>query len=151
MRQQVEELGIGDSVSFSGTVPSSEIPSYLKAADVIASPRSSGTNTPLKLYGYMRSGVPLVATDKYTHTQTLDPGIAHLVPASASGMAEGILKLLNDREYAMRLAGEAKRKADRMYSDPAYLFRVTDFYSSVFRAATDFRDSAENYSTTTHA
>ena len=151
MRQQVEQLGIGGSVSFSGTVPSSEIPSYLKAADVIASPRSSGTNTPLKLYGYMRSGVPLVATDKYTHTQTLDPGIAHLVPASASGMAEGILKLLNDREYAMRLASEAKRKADGMYSDPAYLFRVTDFYSNVFRATANFRDSAENFSTTTHA
>jgi glycosyltransferase involved in cell wall biosynthesis len=151
MRLWVEELGIGQSVSFTGTVPADEIPSYLNVADVIASPRSSGTNTPLKLYGYMRSGVPLVATDRYTHTQTLDPAIAHLVPATVSGMADGMLKLLTDREYAMRLAGEAMKKAERLYSDRVYLYRVTDFYSSVFRAATDCRNPAENLSTTTHA
>jgi glycosyltransferase involved in cell wall biosynthesis len=151
MRQHVEELGIRESVSFSGTVPSSEIPSYLKAADVIASPRSSGTNTPLKLYGYMRSGVPLVATDKYTHTQTLDPGVAHLVPATVSGMAEGILRLLTDREYALRLADCAMKKADKMYSDRVYLLRVSDFYSSVFRTATRYRKAAGECSTTTHA
>ena len=151
MRQQVEASGIGESVSFSGTVPSSQIASYLAAADVIASPRSSGTNTPLKLYGYMRSGVPLVATDKYTHTQTLDSSIAHLVPATAGGLAQGILRLLSDREYAMRLAQESLRKADRMYSDRVYLAKVADFYSSVFRNATEFRNSGEEYSTTTHA
>jgi glycosyltransferase involved in cell wall biosynthesis len=150
-RRQVEELGIGKSVSFSGTVPSSAIPSYLSAADVIASPRSSGTNTPLKLYGYMRSGVPMVATDKYTHTQTLDPGIAHLVPATVSGMAEGILKLLNDREYATRLADEAMKKADKLYSDRVYLFRVSDFYSNVFRRVTRYSKTAGQCSTTTHA
>jgi glycosyltransferase involved in cell wall biosynthesis len=150
-RRQVEELGIGKSVSFSGTVPSSAIPSYLSAADVIASPRSSGTNTPLKLYGYMRSGVPMVATDKYTHTQTLDPGIAHLVPATVSGMAEGILKLLNDREYATRLADEAMKKADKLYSDRVYLFRVSDFYSNVFRRVTRYSKTAGQCSTTTNA
>jgi glycosyltransferase involved in cell wall biosynthesis len=151
MRRQAEASGIGESVSFSGTVPSSQIGSYLAAADVIASPRSSGTNTPLKLYGYMRSGVPLVATDKYTHTQTLDSSIAHLVPATADGMAQGILRLLSDREYAMQLAEASLRKADNMYSDRVYLARVADFYSSVFRAATEFRNSGEEYSTTTHA
>lgn len=151
LRQQVKASGIENAVSFAGTVPSSEIPSYLKAASVIASPRSSGTNTPLKLYGYMRSGVPLVATDKYTHTQTLDRQIAHLVPATPAGMAEGILRLLNDREYAMQLAQEATKKADRMYSDRVYLSRVNDFYSKVFRTASKTRDAAGQYSTTTHA
>ena len=132
LRERVKNLQLADFVTFSGTVPSSEIPSYLKSADVIASPRSSGTNTPLKLYGYMRSGVPLVATDKYTHTQTLDPAVAHLVPATASGMAQGILKLLNDREYAMELARKGIEKAEQKYSDEAYLDRVNRFYTSVF-------------------
>lgn len=148
MRERVRELGIEESVSFSGSVPSNEIPSYLKSADVIASPRSSGTNTPLKLYGYMRSGVPLVATDRYTHTQTLDANVAHLVPATPRGMADGILALLNDREYAMRLAGAAVRKAEDLYSDQAYLARVSNFYSSVFRSVSDYRTSAEECSTT---
>jgi glycosyltransferase involved in cell wall biosynthesis len=93
----------------------------------------------------------MVATDKYTHTQTLDPGIAHLVPATVSGMAEGILKLLNDREYATRLADEAMKKADKLYSDRVYLFRVSDFYSNVFRRVTRYSKTAGQCSTTTHA
>lgn len=132
LRGRVRNLQLTAFVTFSGTVPSSEIPSFLKSADVIASPRSSGTNTPLKLYGYMRSGVPLVATDKHTHTQTLDHAVAHLVPATSSGMSQGILKLLNDREYAMGLARKGIEKADQMYSDQAYLDRVSRFYTSVF-------------------
>jgi hypothetical protein len=51
----------------------------------------------------------------------------------------------------MHLACEAMKKADRMYSDRAYLFKVSDFYSSVFRTATEYRNSVEEYSTTTHA
>lgn len=148
MRARVRELGLDGKVSFSGTVPSNEIPSYLKAADVIASPRSSGTNTPLKLYGYMRSGVPLVATDKYTHTQTLDGSIAHLVPATAAGMAEGILKLLDDREYAMRLVEAALRRADESYSDRAYLERVQQFYANVFKSNPDSNRSTATLSST---
>jgi len=148
MRERVTELGIDESVSFSGTVPSYEIQSYLKAADVIASPRSSGTNTPLKLYGYMRSGVPLVATDKYTHTQTLDASVAHLVPATAAGMAKGILKLLEDREYASRLARNAVKKADELYSDRAYLLKVNQFYSNVFRSAGEYQSTDEECSRT---
>ncbi len=119
-------------MSFSGTVPSNEIPSYLKAANVIASPRSSGTNTPLKLYGYMRSGVPLIATNKHTHTQTLDSSIAHLVPADVKGLSDGILKLLQEPEYASALAAAAINRAEEKFSDEQYLNRVNDFYGKVF-------------------
>ena len=134
MQNRARELGIDDAVLFSGTVPSNEIPSYLRAADVIASPRSSGTNTPLKIYGYMKSGVPLVATDKYTHTQSLDSSTAHLVPANAEGLAGGIVRLLDDPAYAKRLAENARQLAARKYSDEAYLGRVADFYSRVFQS-----------------
>ena len=143
MKRHVQALGIGKSVSFSGMVASDEIPSFLKAADVIASPRSEGTNTPLKIYGYMRSGVPLVATDKYTHTQTLDATIARLVPATREGLADGILTLLNDRAYATSLAQAALQKAEAEYSDQAYLEKVAEFYFKVTGSTFDLNDSAE--------
>jgi glycosyltransferase involved in cell wall biosynthesis len=131
LKRDAANLNIGDSVSFSGTVPPSQIPSFLKAADVIVSPRSSGTNTPLKIYGYMKSGIPIVATDKYTHTQTLDSNTAHLVPATPAGLAEGILKVLDDKNYSRALAVAASTKANEKYSDQAYLRRVADFYARV--------------------
>jgi glycosyltransferase involved in cell wall biosynthesis len=132
-------------------VPSNEIPSYLSAAEVIASPRSSGTNTPLKLYEYMKSGVPLVATDRYTHTQTLDSETAHLVPATAEGMAQGICKLLEDRNYAQGLADGARRKAARLYSDEAYMARVAEFYANVFQDHSATRQPSIDLQTTTRS
>lgn len=135
MQEKVRGLGIEAAVSFTGMVPSSEIPSYLKCADVIASPRSSGTNTPLKLYGYIRSGVPLVATDKYTHTQTLGPEYSHLVPATAGGLADGLVTILSDRGYAERLAAKAQEVARRSYSDEVYLSKVAQFYADVIGTA----------------
>ena len=48
---------------------------------LISSPRlaSAGTNTPLKIYSYLRAGKPIVATDLLTHTQVLDREVAILV------------------------------------------------------------------------
>ena len=39
---------------------------------MLVSPRSRGTNTPLKIYQYLRSGKPIVATRLLTHTQVLE-------------------------------------------------------------------------------
>ena len=60
------------STIFAGERPAAEIPAYLLAADVLVSPRSRGTNTPLKIYQYLRSGKPIVATRLLTHTQVLE-------------------------------------------------------------------------------
>ena len=43
------------------------------AADILRPPRIRGTNTPLKIYSYLRSGKPIVATNLLTHTQVLTP------------------------------------------------------------------------------
>ena len=60
-----------DVTIFAGERPASEIPAYLLASDVLVSPRSRGTNTPLKIYQYLRSGKAIVATRLLTHTQVL--------------------------------------------------------------------------------
>jgi len=128
------ELGIAHAVTFVGTVHPSRIPAFLEAADMIISPRARGTYTPLKLYGYLRSGRPLVATDLAAHTQVLDSSIAHLVPPTVEGIVEGIRRVLGDRDYAERLAAAAAARAEERYSDAAYLREVSDFYSLVLNA-----------------
>ena len=54
-----------------------------QACDILVSPRIRGTNTPLKIYSYLRSGKPIVATDLLTHTQVLSPDVARLVAPDA--------------------------------------------------------------------
>ena len=140
-RKLVSDVGVEKAVTFTGTRPPSDMPSFTRAADVIVSPRSRGTNTPAKVYGYLRTGRPLVATDLLTHTQVLDSSIAHLVPATARGLREGLLKVLSDRTYADRISAAALKLAGEQFSDDVYLSRVGQFYEQV-RQRLESRDRA---------
>ena len=79
---------------------------------MLVSPRSLGTNTPLKIYQYLRSGRPIVATRLLTHTQVLDDDVAILTAATPDGFAAGILAALADPERA-RAVGAARARARR--------------------------------------
>ena len=48
--------GRGAPAIFTGYQPAREIPAFVEAADILASPRIAGTNTPLKIYSYLRGG-----------------------------------------------------------------------------------------------
>jgi glycosyltransferase involved in cell wall biosynthesis len=123
-RVQAERAGIGAAVIFAGQREAEEIPSFLDAADVLVSPRSIGTNTPLKIYQYLRSGRPIVATRLLTHTQVLTDEVAILTPATPEGFASGILDALADPERARSVGDYAKALADTKYSYEAYLTRT---------------------------
>ena len=88
-RRRRGRAGIDDVTIFAGERPAEEIPAYLLAADVLVSPRSRGTNTPLKIYQYLRSGKPIVATRLLTHTQVLDDDTAFLTGRHARGVCRG--------------------------------------------------------------
>src|SRR5260221_10068505 len=105
-RREAAALGLGDAVIFAGERPAGEISAFLDAADVLVSPRSRGTNTPLKIYQYLRSGRAIVATRLVTHTQVLDDSVAILTPATAEGFAAGILRAIDHPDLAGRI-GEA--------------------------------------------
>jgi glycosyltransferase involved in cell wall biosynthesis len=123
-RLQAATAGSGEVTIFAGERPASEIPAYLLACDVLVSPRSRGTNTPLKIYQYLRSGKPIVATRLLTHTQVLDDATAILTGASAREFADGILAAINDPARAAAAAGNARRLAETKYSYEAYLDRT---------------------------
>ncbi len=52
-RRQAAGLGIGRSLVFVEKVPPSQVALYTALADVLVSPRLSGTNTPLKIYSFL--------------------------------------------------------------------------------------------------
>jgi glycosyltransferase involved in cell wall biosynthesis len=123
-REQARAAGIGEVTVFAGERPASEIPAYLLAADVLVSPRSRGTNTPLKIYQYLRSGKPIVATRLLTHTQVLDDDTAVLTDASTRAYADGILAALTDHVRSAAIGAAAQRLAATKYSYDAYLERT---------------------------
>jgi glycosyltransferase involved in cell wall biosynthesis len=120
-REQARRVGIADVTAFAGERPASEIPMYLLACDVLVSPRSRGTNTPLKIYQYLRSGKVIVATRLLTHTQVLSDETAILTGADPAGFADGILAALADRARANGIGERARQLAESKYSYEAYL------------------------------
>jgi glycosyltransferase involved in cell wall biosynthesis len=120
-REQARSAGIEDVTMFAGERPASEIPAYLLASDLLVSPRSRGTNTPLKLYQYLRSGKAIVATRLLTHTQVLSDDTAILTGATPQEYAEGILAGLTDTVRAATLGRQARELAETKYSYDAYL------------------------------
>jgi glycosyltransferase involved in cell wall biosynthesis len=111
---------------FTGEQPSDAIPGYLDAADVLVSPRSSGTNTPLKIYQYLRSGRVIVATRLLTHTQVLSDEVAILTEATPESFGCGILQAINDPAAARRIGEAAKLLAETRYTYEAYLQRTRE-------------------------
>jgi glycosyltransferase involved in cell wall biosynthesis len=123
-QEQARAAGIGNMTIFAGEQPASDIPAYLGAADVLVSPRSRGTNTPLKIYQYLRSGRPIVATRLLTHTQVLSDDTAILTGPSPDEFAAGILLALSDPGNAAAIGRRARELAETKYSYQAYLDRT---------------------------
>jgi glycosyltransferase involved in cell wall biosynthesis len=92
LQARIEADGLGDAVRLIGARPPDTMPEYMGLAEVLVSPRLEPYITPLKIFSYMASGRPIVATDLPTHTQVLDAEAAILVPPTPGGLAEGILR-----------------------------------------------------------
>ncbi len=128
-----QQLGIGSRVFFIGPRPSADLAMYLKQADVLVSPRTEGENTPMKIYSYMDSGKPVLATKIVSHTQVLDESIAFLAAPEAADMAVALQQILSDSEEASRRATRAKEKAVAEYCRPAYEQKIMGFYNELMQ------------------
>jgi glycosyltransferase involved in cell wall biosynthesis len=123
-KAEARAAGIEDVTIFAGERPAADIPAYLLASNVLVSPRSRGTNTPLKIYQYLRAGKPIVATRLLTHTQVLSDETAILTGASPKEFATGMLQALADPAHAAELGRNAHTLAETKYSYDAYLERT---------------------------
>jgi glycosyltransferase involved in cell wall biosynthesis len=113
-----EQLGLAGGYLFTGRVAQEEARCYSRQAAVLVSPRTSGTNTPLKVYEQLASGIPLVATRIVSHTQVLDDRVAILVEPSPTSLAAGVLAALNGA--GVEKAFMAGKLYDERYSPAVY-------------------------------
>jgi glycosyltransferase involved in cell wall biosynthesis len=115
-QNRVRNLGMLPHFRFTGLRPHEEIPQAIRLSHVLVSPRIGGTNTPLKIYSYLQSGKPIVATDLLTHTQVLSSDAALLVKPEPDAFAQGIISVLEDPLLAGRLGTGARQFFESRYS-----------------------------------
>ena len=129
-RRLSEQLGASKNVRLMEKIPPEEISPYLEIADVLVSPRKVGTNTPLKIYSYLRSGKPIVATNLVTHTQVLNPDVAILTDPQPESFARGILEALQS-PTAQNMADRARQMAEEKYSYNEYVAKTSRLYAYI--------------------
>lgn len=109
--------------------PRERIDAFISMASVLVSPRAYGGNFPLKVFDYLAAGKPIVATDVATHRVVLDDSLALLVAPTAEAYADGILRVLQDRELAAALAAAARGFAQRELSWSRFLALIEQLYA----------------------
>jgi glycosyltransferase involved in cell wall biosynthesis len=142
VRQNAARLGADTVVIFTGQQPAREIPSFVAACDILVSPRIRGTNTPLKIYSYLRSGKPIVATDLLTHTQVLSAATARLVPPDPDAFAAAVAGLIDQPGERARLSDSAAALAASRYSRESYVRRTAEAYRRLMAGSSGASPSA---------
>jgi glycosyltransferase involved in cell wall biosynthesis len=130
-QEKTRKYQIEESICFVGIVPPGEAIAYMGMADVLVSPRLRGSSTPLKIYSYLHSGKPIVATKIGAHTQILSEEIAVLAEPNKESFAHAILQLLQNSDLGSALGERAKQLADEKYNYTDYLAKVRKIYETL--------------------
>jgi glycosyltransferase involved in cell wall biosynthesis len=111
--------GISSRVTFTGHVGPTQVPALLRRATILALPNpasaiSTHFTSPLKLFEYMAAGRAIVASDLPAIREVLRHEVNALLvtPGDSTAFAQGIERLLSDRELAARLARNALNDVD---------------------------------------
>lgn len=130
--QRPSLAGLGsESVLVLKRTPREELAVLYELADVLVSPRTEGSNVPLKVFDYLSHGGPIVATDVPAHRAVLNHERAVLVPPTPRGLADGILRVLDDPELARSLRTSAVEFGSQHLSWEGFVASVRDLYERV--------------------
>lgn len=111
-----EEFGHIPNLHIIGHRPHNEIPLWQKAADVVVLPNTAREDiskyytSPMKLFEYMASKRPIVATDIPSIREILDDTRAIIItPDDSEAMARGIINALEGHDLTNRITDTAYR------------------------------------------
>jgi glycosyltransferase involved in cell wall biosynthesis len=130
-RAKAMSLSIGSRCHFLGPRPVGDLGAYMRLADVLVSPRVRGTNTPMKIYSYLDSGVPVVVTNLRTHTQVVTNELAFIADATPEDFSAKILEAISDPDSAHAKSRAARAYVRREHSHEAFQSKVQELISYV--------------------
>lgn len=123
LMRQIDELGLGDHVSLRpGFVPTSDVATYLDAADLLVAPYVSIGASGVVVMAQAH-GLPAVVTRVGGLPEFVEPDECGFVvpPRSPAGLAGAICRALGDREALAKMGDRARRRLarDNNWSDVA--------------------------------
>jgi glycosyltransferase involved in cell wall biosynthesis len=127
------ELGVAERVRFAGRVNASEVPLWLRAADVFCL-TSPSEGFPCALAEAMAAGLPSVVSRIPGNVQLVDDGTHGLTASLAedNAVAEALVRVLRDPMLRKAMGQAARRRVLDRYSTD----RVIDRYVQLFAEVT---------------
>lgn len=145
VEQAVKQAGIADSVHFTGSIPYSDVPVYISLGTVGIAPYDCDAYPPLKEFGffwsplkifeYMASGMPVVTIDIEPLNAVVKNGArGYVVPEGKwDKFAEKIIKLLQNSAECSTMGAAAHTFVRRHYSWETHVKQLEDILHSVLR------------------
>jgi len=131
-RQKIHSLGIPpERAQLLGPRPVAFLSDYLRQATILTSPRTLGNNTPMKVYSYLHSGIPLLATKLPTHTQVLTDTVAQLAEPNPNAFGQALSELLESQSRREELQENAMRLAEAEYTFEVFERKLNQLYDGV--------------------
>lgn len=137
LEKLVAELGLQDSVTFTGRKNNKEMAALYQNSDIVVNP-SLADNMPISILEALASGVPVVSTDVggvpylVSHEKT-----ALLVPVqNPAAMADAILSLIKNPTKYQQIRSEGLNLV-KNYSWPAVRTLLFGVYENVLRKSTN--------------
>jgi glycosyltransferase involved in cell wall biosynthesis len=117
-----------------GMLPHAEMPSYLAACDILVSPHGRQADggeffgSPTKLYEYMATGRPIVASRLGQIAEVLEDDVSALLvpPDEPAALADAIVRLVDDACLRTRLGRGARQAAEQRHTWRQNAARVLD-------------------------
>ncbi|RMG40302.1 MAG: glycosyltransferase [Candidatus Dadabacteria bacterium] len=130
-RNKCRRLGLSERVHLVGPRPVTALSGYLTQADILLSPRVRGNNTPMKIYSYLHSGKPILATSLHTHTQVLDDAVASLAKPDTADFSQALAKLFKDKELRTTIGQAGRKLAEEKYTFEVFKKRLNELYDRI--------------------
>ena len=111
---QVRSRHDGEQTVVTGKVP--DVRPYLAGAAAACVPLLAGSGTKYKVLEALSSGLPVVCSPLAAEGLDLGHGDHLLIGESDEELAAALIRLLDDREGAARLAQAGRRQVERLYS-----------------------------------
>lgn len=127
-RRQVDEAGLGGSVTVTGRVDYGEAPRHLCLGDVAVSPKRSPTEANGKLVNYMACGLPTVAYEGPVARDILGNAGVYVPLGDTRALAAALARLLDDAGDRKRRGEALRERAVREFGWPALAGRLVDVY-----------------------
>ena len=129
------ELGLRDAVTFAGTIPPDDLPSYYAQSDVfvhpvIADPSGDVEGLGIVLLEAMALGKPVIASGIGGITDVVaDSETGYLLPEKdVDGLAEHVATLISDPGLRERMGEAGRRRVEERFSVPALADQVMQVY-----------------------